>query len=128
MKRTLAIALALFPAVLAAEPPALTGAEWQIYELAGSETLPVTPTLAFSDEGRFSGMGGCNRMMGSFTQDDTALRFGQVAATMMICPEPQMNLERAVHDALSRVTAHRFDEDTLVLLDGDTVLLRARRP
>lgn len=112
-----------------AQAETLTGAEWQVVELAGG-ALPadVVPTLTFDAEGRMSGYSGCNRMMGGWSQDGNSLTFSQVAGTMMACDEARMAVERRMHAALGAVTRVALTPGgALELLGADGLLIRATR-
>lgn len=109
----------------------LTGAEWRIENVAGQEVIDNAEiTIAFDADGRVSGRAGCNGFSGMFELTGEGLRFGQMVATMMACPEPQMVQERRVFNALDAV--RRFDIDAsgaLLLIGGaeDAPILIARR-
>ena len=110
----------------------LTGDAWWITAL-GDTTLvePERLTLNFLDAGRVAGSAGCNRIVGSFSLTGEGLRFGPMASTMMACPDPLMEQERRMLDALEQVVAFDMDENgTLLLLGEDhaSVLIEAARP
>lgn len=86
------------------------------------------PTITFEGE-RASGFAGCNRWFGSVTRGEaSALSFGQVGATRMMCEGPQMNIEREFLAALSNTRTARVDGDQLVLADtGGAELARFLR-
>jgi heat shock protein HslJ len=52
---------------------------------------------------RVSGSGGCNRLAGSYELNGDQLKFGQMAGTMMACPQG-MDTEQAFLQSLGRVT------------------------
>ncbi|MGR3462533.1 MAG: META domain-containing protein [Roseovarius sp.] len=110
----------------------LTGGAWQVTAL-GDATLiePERLSLNFLDAGRVAGSGGCNRIAGGFSLSGEGLRLGPMASTMMACPEPLMEQERRMLDALEQVMA--FDVDArgrlqLLAEDRRTVLIEAARP
>jgi heat shock protein HslJ/uncharacterized membrane protein len=129
-----------FPATVTVETPGgtlsgvggdpgalLRGLVWRAEDVGG-RGIPdgAEVTLEFRD-GRASGRSGCNRYTGSYTLSGEGLSFGRMAATMMLCPEALMNLERDFLDALSRVT--RFDIDptgALLLIAGDETVVFLR--
>lgn len=77
-----------------------------------------------TDELRIAGSGGCNRLIGSFEFDDNWLRFGQMAGTMMSCPDG-MDLEQRFLEALKKVEKYRILGNHLELLDAtDAVIAR----
>lgn len=108
---------------------ALHGKEWTIFEINGQPTIPdVKATINFED-GRVFGAGSCNRFMGSYTATGGFnIKLGQMASTMMACPEPAMQQEGKLLGALQAVTSFSIGADgvlTLSTADGQTV--KARR-
>ncbi len=103
------------------DPAALiAGVVWRAEDVGGTG-IPdgAEVTLEFRD-GRAAGRSGCNRYTGGYTLSGEGLSFGQMAGTMMACPEALMTLERDFLGVLSRTT--RFDIDAtgaLVLYAGD---------
>lgn len=70
-----------------------------------------------ADEYRVSGSGGCNNLVGGFEVDGDALRFSQMAGTMMMCPEG-MEQEGAFLKTLGTVARYRIAGDALTLSDA----------
>lgn len=70
-----------------------------------------------SQQRRVGGFGGCNRLMGSYVLEGDKLSFGKMASTMMACPPPSMQMERAFHGMLEQVKAWKIDGERLELLD-----------
>ncbi len=107
---------------------ALAG-EWRIVKV-GEHTLgpDANATIGFDADGSFSGRL-CNAYRGSYTLDGETIAFGQAAATLMACPEPQGSQERALFSAFESAATYRVAEDgTLALLDGDgRTLMTAKR-
>ena len=107
------------------EPVSLGETTWTAVEVAGA---PVdehgAPTLVFDlEESRVAGSGGLNRLMGTLSLTEDALRFGPLATTLMAGPEDAMERERVFLDALARVTAYELDGRSLLLYaDGDVVV------
>jgi uncharacterized lipoprotein YbaY/heat shock protein HslJ len=106
----------------AASTATLENTYWKLMWL-GSQPVTVADNqrephfVLQSETKRVAGSGGCNRMMGSYTLDGEKLAFGQLAGTMMACPEG-MELERAFHAALQQVARWRIDDETLELFDA----------
>lgn len=77
----------------AGEAPQLAG---KTFMWAGgvSDECELPPTLAFSEDGRISGLAGCNRLLGRYTQDGVKLDFGgQIGTTMKLCGPAFMKVE-----------------------------------
>ncbi len=91
------------------EPAALLqGGTWVVEDVGGNGIIDnAMVSMTFGPDGRVSGSGGCNQYNGSYTLTGEGLGFGPAAATMMACPEAQMNLEQAFFQTLTTVT--RFD-------------------
>jgi copper homeostasis protein (lipoprotein) len=66
---------------------------------------------------RVSGFGGCNRLMGGYEVNGDQLSFGQMAGTMMACPEG-MDTERAFLGALRDVKRLKITRQHLDLFDA----------
>lgn len=84
----------------------LEGVNWRLMVLPG-QIVPVgnnLPTARF-EGGRVSGFSGCNRFSGGYTVDRDKLTIGNLAGTMMACPEPTMAVEKAFLGALSGTLA-----------------------
>lgn len=110
----------------------LTGDAWRITAL-GDATLiePERLSLNFLDAGRVAGSSGCNRIVGGFSLTGEGLHFGPMASTMMACPDPLMEQERRMLDALEQVVAFDMDKSGALRLLGEdhsTVLIEAKRP
>jgi heat shock protein HslJ len=89
----------------------LTGTKWT---LVGSGI-----TLEFGSGSSVSGSGGCNRYTGSYTLNGSAISFGAVASTRMMCmDESVMARERAFFNALSAATRIETDGEQLTLTYG----------
>ena len=80
----------------------------------------ITSEIEIAGDGKVAGTGGCNRLVSQATIKGSALKFGPVAGTMMMCDDAKMAQERAFHDALGATAAFRLESGgkTLVLLDA----------
>lgn len=73
-------------------------------------------TLAFDDEGRFSGSSGCNRYMGRYTRSGATLKLSPAASTRMACPDDRLAAqEDAYLKALGTVSTLHVEADRLEL-------------
>ena len=75
-----------------------------------------------SGDGRVAGFDGCNRLMGSYSIDGTAIAFGQMASTMMACPD-EMEIGVGFAEALGAAVRFRLLAHHLELLDRDGATL-----
>jgi len=83
-------------------------------EVAG---LPLAPFLELRPGSRqFSASDGCNRIVGSYQQDEARLTFSIGAVTRIGCPEGSQ-VNRAFSDALAATRSWRIVEDRLELLN-----------
>ncbi|MEM9393224.1 MAG: YbaY family lipoprotein [Pseudomonadota bacterium] len=98
---------------------ALVGETWQAFEVSGRLLVTDTrPTLQFEREGQFSMFSGCNTFRGRAEISDGTVAFpDNMAGTLMACPPEQMELERAVLDAVSQSTGFVLSESGLVLVN-----------
>lgn len=98
----------------------LVGTQWQLIQLEGRnvKAQPESYLLTFEAEGnRLTGVGACNRLMGSYTLGERrALTIGPVATTRMACPTP--NLEAQFLEAVEATTHYDMDGPMLLLLSN----------
>lgn len=104
------------------------GPQGEAPELAGksfmwtggvSEDCELPPTIAFSAEGRISGLAGCNRLLGQYKQDGTSLDLGEVATTMKLCAPSFMKVEDEFLGFLRQVRYATQASDGIDLWDAD---------
>lgn len=106
------------------DPAALNGTAWTLSALPGRTLMPASQvTLEFAN-GTVQGTDGCNRYHGPYTADAEGFRLsGNIASTMMACPEPLMQQATAFIDALSQAREARVEGNQLGLLDASGVVL-----
>jgi heat shock protein HslJ/uncharacterized membrane protein len=95
---------------------------WVLTQMHGeaidAATLPKgLPTLELHIvDSRVVGHGGCNNIMGSFSIEWRTIQFGQIAGTMMACPD--MTVETEFLKAISgKRLSYSLEETVLVLSD-----------
>jgi heat shock protein HslJ len=97
----------------------LEGSKWLLKQIHGADVDPKIPSsLEFDAEGNVFGDGGCNRFRGAAEIDGNAVKFGDLASTMMACEELNSKQEAAFHAALAETAAFRFEEQDLILLNS----------
>lgn len=94
----------------------LEGTSWVAESIAGA---PVgdgfQSTISFNADGQAAGSAGCNGYFSAWGTDGDGISFGHIGATMMMCPEEQMEQEQHFMEALT--AAERFE-----LRDGKLLL------
>ena len=115
------------------EPPeddeGLADTSWVATEIDGQATADgVESTLAFEGLEKVTGSAGCNRYFGPATVDGQQLQFGNLATTMMACPEHISAQELKFLQAMGQVRAWTREGDNLNLADeSGNALLRLSR-
>lgn len=115
---------AVAPADVPPAPDAsLTDTYWKLTEVDGqpvvvSDGMREPNIVLGSQDGRFAGSGGVNRMMGGYTLDGNALTFSAAALTMMAGPPEAMQQEQVIVQALPRVSGFQISGDQLTLVDA----------
>ena len=98
----------------------LVGTEWQLLQRGGRSVKadPGPYTLTLDAEGnRLSGVGACNRLMGSYsTGERRALKIGPLASTKMACPN--LDQEQQFLRAIESTTHYDMDGPMLLLLSN----------
>ena len=98
----------------------LANTNWTLATLNGSQPVPdTTITINFDNEGRVSGSDGCNNYSGTYEVDGSTIAFGQMASTMMACPDSSMEQANAYLGALSETATFAVKKDELTLSDAD---------
>jgi len=80
--------------------------------------LPAQASFSFAPDATgfaLSGTAGCNRAMGRVTTAGTAVTFGPLATTRMLCDAPRMTQEAALLKALSGTLNAQFTGSMLIL-------------
>lgn len=100
---------------------------WRIVALAGR---PIDRTeggreahMVFHPDGGLNATVGCNMMRGTYDRDGETLTFGPAATTMMACPPPLDEAERALIAVMEATGGYALAGNTLSLVDaeGETV-------
>ncbi|MBR5333866.1 MAG: META domain-containing protein [Alistipes sp.] len=107
----------------------LTGTEWHLERMMGQEVDIDADqfVFVFSNDGRFSGVGACNRMMGDYSiTDKGAIKFGALAGTRMMCPKA--HLESEFTKIIGQATHYEIDGELLLILSNGELqaVFRAR--
>ncbi|MCA0922593.1 META domain-containing protein [Pseudooceanicola nanhaiensis] len=94
--------------VLEAMTSGISGVEWQAFELGGRMlVVEDAPTIAFTQEGGFAMYGGCNRFVGTAEMSAGKITFPDaIAGTRRMCPEPRMQLEQDMVEAVKASTGY----------------------
>jgi heat shock protein HslJ len=94
----------------------IEGTDWQLVNVGGAAAVPGSEATMLASAGRVTGTTGCNRFTGSFTSEvKGVIEFGPIASTMIACPRPQMEQERAFLAALDEAAAYSISGDVLTL-------------
>ena len=108
----------------------LEGTLWQLVQWEGRTVAAEGDgfTVVFSADGRISGRGSCNRIMGSYKADAKgALEISKLGATRMACPDPAR--ENAFIEMLEGTTHYEMDGPMLLLLrDGELHAVMQAKP
>jgi heat shock protein HslJ len=112
------------------EPTPLTGNYWQLLGynngrggfssvLAGTEI-----TAIFSDDGKLAGSAGCNNYTAGYKVDGDHMSIGPVAATRMMCAEPEgiMDQESAYLAALETAATYQIQNGRMEMRTADGAL------
>lgn len=112
----------------------LQGGEWQVTNLNGEDvSVPADAqdgsegSLNFSDEGRLFGRAFCNSVMGGYQLNGDQLSTEQLAGTMMLCTEAQMQNERTMLEVLGHAKRIEFNASGELIIfaeDGRTLTAR----
>ena len=91
---------------------------WVLEKIDGLPLLAEkgkAPDLEIGEQLRANGSAGCNRYFGQVEVQGTQLRIKQMASTMMFCPPPRQDWERAMTSTLSEWSEATLSEQQLRL-------------
>lgn len=107
----------------------LADGEWRILSLLGQDVPRLEGgrdailTIAGSGS-QWGATVGCNQMRGALeVGTDGRISFGQGMSTMMACPPPLDEAERALSDVLAIAASYELSSDTMKLFDAEGVPL-----
>jgi putative lipoprotein len=111
-------------------PARLTGGDWVVQSIGGQSVGRDRSTrIAIAADGRVTGSGGCNRLMGRTDINGQSITFSAIATTRMACAPPVMQQERKLLDALAATRSYRIADAMLTLHDtSGAELVRLIRP
>jgi len=100
----------------------LTDTYWKLRQLGGNPVEPLAGTrephmVLHGADMRISATVGCNQMVGGYEMTDGTLRIGPMAMTMMACPPPLDDRERALSTALEAARDWQVVGQSLLLRD-----------
>lgn len=111
------------------EEESIFSVEWKLKKMGTkqmkyeqeNETITLLMNL---ESNNVSGFSACNRYFGKFSTKKEELKFGNMASTMMACPDKTMALERQYLQQLDKVNNYVLTETgELQLRNDDKVLL-----
>lgn len=110
------------PPAPATPDASLSDTYWKLLEVEGtpiqiSERMREPSLVLHSQDTRFTGAGGVNRLTGRYSLDGHSLIFTNPASTMMAGPPEAMQQEQAIITALQQVRGFRIAGDHLTLVD-----------
>lgn len=112
-----------------AAPPAILDVTWSATSIRGAPVLARShPTLSIGSDMRAGGSTGCNSWFAQVELRGDAFHLGQIGATLIACPDPVTQQEKAFTEALSQSARWQVSGDTLTLfgVDGTALLVFSR--
>jgi heat shock protein HslJ len=108
----------------------LTGA-WTLTSYGpAASPAPVVPDsqagITFNEDGSVTGTSGCNGFGGQYVVEADQITFSDIFSTLMLCDEPLMAQEEAVHQVLTGTAAYQIEGSTLTITNNEMVLVFGR--
>lgn len=95
-------------------------------DLTKEELMKGIPTFEFNLKNmRFGGHAGCNNLSSKIELKGNEIKFGNIAATMMACPE--MKVERKVVDAINMKSFNYKIEDSSLTLENKSIKMTFKK-
>jgi len=122
------IAAACASTAPAIQRSALAGTRWIAQLIDGREVTDASaPQIAFTEQDRVRGSGGCNTVFGVYEAADGHIDLRALGRTERACDAPLMRQEDAFIAVLDGASRYEQDGDRLVIIasDGRSVVFRA---
>ena len=109
------------------QDPQLENKAWVLKEMRGKKVDVIEDQLEahivfLGETGHLSGNDSCNNMLGSYKlMDDNQIELGNIATTMMACPD--MSIANEFGKVLSQVSQYQVEDSLLRLKDEDSKTL-----
>lgn len=84
--------------------------------------------ISFSADGKISGDAGCNRLLGTYTLDGTAIDLSHIGSTRRMCGPHLMKIEGAFLKNLANTVKVTADGDNVLFWDKDGKRLMTLEP
>ncbi len=85
MKRSLVVSAGLVTVLLLSACDAPGDIGHRVLGTWGDASQSSQPSLGFSQDGKVTGTDGCNRLSGSWTNDEDEISLGPLTSTLMVC-------------------------------------------
>jgi len=96
-----------------------------ITQIEDNDAISNKLTISFDEKlNKVTGFSGCNSFFGAYTINNSELSFGNISSSKKFCPEEINTVERQFLNAISRVNSFTIQDNTLVLFENDTVLIK----
>lgn len=106
--------------------------EWQLVTMGTTAvTAEAQPTLQLNiKEMKVNGSDSCNTFMGGIANiTDKDLVFGELATTLMLCPQTTMKVADTFASAMKKVAKYEVNDNQLLLKDdkGEVLLIFTKK-
>lgn len=106
----------------------LTGEEWRVAQIQGTDTASVAPRMTFAEDGSLTGHGTCNSFRAQYEITGEGINITAPVATRMACADDALNQQEVrFFSVLEQVSRFDVVEGRLQLYAMDTVVLLADR-
>lgn len=105
--------------------------QWKLVQVAGINVTASSKAYLElnTNEGKFTGNAGCNRMFGSVDVQGQRIAFSGVGTTKMACVDPSATkVETAFVRALAKADRFKVQADRLDLYDRNLIVARLKAP
>lgn len=103
-----------------APPVGLWNTAWRLEDLGGIGVIDnAEVTLEFPEKGKAAGHGTCNRYFATVAVTGDAIRFSEIGATRMACPEALANQEANYLKALESAESFVIEGTSLAIQSRD---------
>lgn len=106
----------------AQDPADLEGKAWVLTQMLDAQGKTVIVDIGVNaefDGSSVSGTSGCNRYNASYEATGNEITFGEIAGTLMACPEDEAAIEDRYRELLGQVATFEIEGRSMSMSDGE---------
>jgi heat shock protein HslJ len=107
-------------------PQSPPSGDYTISQIGDNDAISPKLSISFDDKSnQVTGFAGCNSFFGNYSIKGDTIKFGPIGASKKFCQKEINAVESEFLKALNKANSFSIKDKTLLLIENDTVLLKA---